>query len=196
MLVSGTPQRSDQAKTNTGLFVAELASPFFKNGIKFGTARTCYMTKLSNSDEKESLLWWREHSLMTPSWKLKNVRISQKPNLLQLSPHTVKYFFSKFANIYRFSFHFVIFLSTECRIMRERIKLDCLRMNITLHYSLLSWIPPASSCSTICFICVQLYSPVTQGWEGGFSLISTLWQLHGLEVTFCKSKIFTPIALF
>lgn len=60
-----------------------------------------------------------------------------------------------------------------------------------IHCSLFSWIPPATSFSTICSICVQHYSRITLGWEGGFLLRSTLWQLLGVEVTCHKSKHFT-----
>lgn len=49
---------------------------------------------------------------------------------------------------------------------------------------------PATRCSTICCICVQLSSPVTQHWEGGFLLRSTIWQLRGIEVTCSKSSLF------
>lgn len=75
----------------------------------------------------------------------------------------------------------------------ERANAACLidetEFYLDLLFSLLSN-PPATHCSTICSICVQLYSPVTQHWEGGFLLRSTLWQLHGIEVTCFQSSLF------
>lgn len=75
----------------------------------------------------------------------------------------------------------------------ERTNAVCLidetEFYLHLLFSLLSN-PPATHCSTICSICVQLSSPVTQHWEGGFLLRSTLWQLRGTEVTCFQSSLF------
>lgn len=86
--------------------------------------------------------------------------------------------------------HLQILVKNQLSLCRSALTNTACLIDENLLFSLLS-IPPATRCSTICSICVQRYSPVTQRWEGGFWLRSTLWQPCGVEVTCSKSSLFT-----